>query len=78
MPATHPLTERQHQVLYMIALGYTDRQIASVLDIKLTSVHTHVLRIRAALGATNRAHAVYLAGKHDLLPGMPQGLAHAQ
>lgn len=76
---TPELTDRQLQVLYLIAAGYTDRQIASVLQIKVTSVHTHVIRVRAALGALNRAHAVFLAYRHNLLPDrLANGLARAR
>lgn len=54
------LSRRQVEVLALVAHGFTDGQIAERLDVKLLTAVTHVRLVREALGATNRAHAVYL------------------
>lgn len=68
MNLAEQLSERQHQVLCLVALGLTDKEIAKTLRIAPTSVYTHVINVRYALGAINRAHAVYLAGQYGILP----------
>lgn len=55
------LTDRQRDVLEMVALGYTDNEIAGFLGIKSFTVKQHVKAILVKLDARNRAHAVYIA-----------------
>lgn len=55
------LTDRQRQVLALIAAGYRNQQIADQLNISLDTVKSHVENILAKLGAENRGHAVVLA-----------------
>jgi predicted ATPase/DNA-binding CsgD family transcriptional regulator len=52
-----PLTRREHQIAVLIAEGLTNRQIATRLVIAERTVDTHVGRILAKLGCTNRAQA---------------------
>lgn len=54
------LTQRERQVIELIAVGLTDREIAVQLAISSRTVSTHVTGILTALNANNRAHAVYL------------------
>ncbi len=56
----YPLSQRQCDVLALLAEGGTDAEIAKALGVKVTTVHRHVLDIRVKLGARNRAHAVAL------------------
>jgi DNA-binding NarL/FixJ family response regulator len=73
------ITERQQQVLQLIAHGESDKAIASVLGVSERVVRFHVSAASARLGAQSRAHAVALAlsggalrpdGPRDLLrPG---------
>jgi len=39
------LSRREHQVLCLIALGFTVKEIASQLDLSISTVHTHRTRI---------------------------------
>ena len=53
-----PLTERESQVLQLLARGLANKQIASVLGISEHTVKFHVSSIYSQLGVTNRAEAV--------------------
>jgi DNA-binding CsgD family transcriptional regulator len=61
------LSERQLDVLRLVAVGANAAQIASELSISEATVRTHVKNILARLGARNRAHAVALAMTQGLL-----------
>lgn len=52
------LTERQREVLRMVAAGSTNKEIAQVLQIAPHTVKNHLAQIFARLGASNRAQAV--------------------
>ena len=52
------LSPREAQIAVLIADGATNRLIASVLDISLWTVSTHIRRIFAKLGVNNRAEMV--------------------
>ncbi len=66
--ATH-LSERQIQVLALVAEGETTRQIARRLNLSTSTVDNYIQAIRARLDAYSRAHAVALALRQGLLPG---------
>ena len=51
------LTEREVEVLRLVADGLTDREIANALTISPRTVETHVSNILAKLGVRNRAAA---------------------
>jgi DNA-binding NarL/FixJ family response regulator len=59
--ATPALTDRQRQVLRLVAAGRTNRQIAQALTIAENTVRVHVADILRALGAVNRTEAVHRA-----------------
>lgn len=61
------LTERQLEVLAMIALGHVDADIARLLWIGETTAKRHVRDILSKLGARNRAHAAHIAHKKGIL-----------
>lgn len=61
------LSEREHQVLALVARGRTNAQIGSSLFIGEATVKTHLQHIYAKLGATDRAAAVALAYRRQLL-----------
>lgn len=63
-----PLTFRQRDILRLVADGLTDRQIGLRLGIHHDTARSHVSSIRTALGASNRAHAVWIAVQHGVLP----------
>jgi DNA-binding CsgD family transcriptional regulator len=65
----HSLSPRESQIACLIADGATNRLIASVLDISLWTVSTHIRRIFAKLGVNSRAEMVaqLFGASHHLL-----------
>jgi DNA-binding NarL/FixJ family response regulator len=65
------LTEREREVLMLIARGRSNQEIASDLSISLDTVKSHVKHVFTKLGARDRAQAVIaayesgLAGRSD-------------
>ena len=55
-----PISEREHQVLDLIAQGKTNDEISTALDISFHTAHFYVARAIIKLGATNRTHAASL------------------
>jgi len=55
-----PLTDREHQVLIMLARGLSNRRVAERLAISENTVKAHVAAILGKLGATTRTEAVTL------------------
>lgn len=53
-----PLTEREVEVLALIASGFDYKSIADELDISLDTVKSHTKKIYAKLDAHNAPHAV--------------------
>ena len=49
-----PLTDREEEVLALVARGRTNAEIAADLFIGLTTVKTHVASLLAKIGARNR------------------------
>jgi DNA-binding NarL/FixJ family response regulator len=62
-----PLTQRETQVLQLLAQGLANKQIALSLKISEHTVKFHVSSIYAKLGATNRTEAVRLGVRHGLV-----------
>ena len=62
-PQYEELTERESQVLGLLALGATNARIADELVISESTVKSHVRHILRKVGAVNRAQAIsrYLA-----------------
>lgn len=54
------LTERERQVLNLVAMGMGSTSIAPTLGVSTHTVETHVRHCLAKLGARNRAHAIAL------------------
>jgi DNA-binding NarL/FixJ family response regulator len=68
------LTDREHDVLRLIARGATNSEIADVLFVSEATVKSHVGSIFAKLGARDRAAAIVLAYDHGLVePGSEGG-----
>jgi DNA-binding NarL/FixJ family response regulator len=66
-PATEPLSNRELEVLGLIAQGCTNRDAAGRLFISEATVKTHLLHIYAKLGVNDRAAAVAAAFHRGLL-----------
>jgi LuxR family maltose regulon positive regulatory protein len=63
-----PLSRRELQVLRLVAVGLTNREIAHELTIAVTTVKTHLKNIYAKLDVRNRTQAVARARELNLLP----------
>lgn len=57
------LTEREVQVLNLLMLGYSNTQIAKILDITLHTVKAHVQAILQKFKVKNRVQAAVIAAK---------------
>ena len=69
-PAKEPLSQRELEVLGLIARGSTNREAAAHLFISQATVKTHLLHIYGKLGVRDRASAVAAAYERGLLtPG---------
>ena len=60
-PASEPLSQRELEVLELIARGSTNREAAAQLFISEATVKTHLLHVYAKLGVNDRAAAVATA-----------------
>lgn len=67
-PAADPLSQRELDVLGLIAQGASNRDAAGRLFISEATVKTHVLHIFAKLGVNDRAAAVAAGFERGLLP----------
>jgi DNA-binding NarL/FixJ family response regulator len=66
-PALEPLTEREMEVLKLLAQGRPNKEIAAALVISERTVKFHVGSILGKLGAANRTEAVTLAAQRGLI-----------
>ncbi len=64
---TNELTEREREVLRLIAQGYSNKSIGDQLHIAEGTVKAHVNSILGKLGARDRTHAVTIAYQRGLL-----------
>lgn len=62
------LTEREVEVLRLVAAGSSNREIALVLFISERTVHRHLANIFTKLGVTSRTAATAYAFQNDLVP----------
>jgi DNA-binding CsgD family transcriptional regulator/tetratricopeptide (TPR) repeat protein len=62
------LTNREREVLALVAEGRTNGQIANTLFISPKTASVHVSNILTKLGASTRTEAATLAHRHGLLP----------
>jgi DNA-binding NarL/FixJ family response regulator len=61
VPALEPLSERERDVLHLLALGYTNREIARRLSISVRTVDCHRAHIMLKLALETRAELVMFA-----------------
>jgi HD-GYP domain-containing protein (c-di-GMP phosphodiesterase class II) len=64
------LSERELEILRLVARGQSNKQIASLLYISPKTVDNHVQHIYSKTGVTTRAGATFYAMEHNLLPGI--------
>jgi two-component system response regulator NreC len=61
------LSDREREVLRLIALGHTNAEIAAQLFLSVRTVETHRARIQRKLGVSSRAELVHIALGSGLL-----------
>jgi DNA-binding NarL/FixJ family response regulator len=61
------LTPRQREVLSLLAKGFTDDEIARLLQLSIHTVSTHVKKLYRSLDVHSRAEAVFEGGRAGLL-----------
>jgi len=66
------LTEREREVLVLIARGYTNKQIANTLIVTEKTARNHVSHILEKLGLARRSEAAAFAVEHKLVPPREQ------
>jgi len=62
-----PLSEREREVMRLLALGHTNQEIAKLLFISVRTAETHRAHIMQKLRLTTRAELVAYAIEHGLL-----------
>jgi DNA-binding NarL/FixJ family response regulator len=60
------LSEREAEVIRLVAAGRSNREIGEALSISLNTVDRHVSNILTKIGASNRAEAASFAVRHGL------------
>jgi DNA-binding NarL/FixJ family response regulator len=66
-PALDPLSERERDIVHLLALGYTNQEIGKQLFISVRTVDTHRAHIMAKLGLETRAELVMFALAHGVI-----------
>src|SRR6185503_17182045 len=67
VPPPSPLTQREREVLALVARGATNRAVSAALRISPKTVNAHLEHVFAKLGVSTRGAAVYHALAHGLL-----------
>jgi two-component system response regulator NreC len=62
-----PLSEREREVLRLLALGHTNQEIAALLYISVRTAETHRAHIMQKLGLSSRAELVRYALDHGVV-----------
>ncbi|HEY8345989.1 MAG TPA: response regulator transcription factor [Symbiobacteriaceae bacterium] len=71
--AASPLSERETEVLHLVAEGLRSKEIADRLEISERTVKAHLTSIFTKLGATSRAEAIVRAMERGLLEPIATG-----
>lgn len=64
----HGLSDREKEVLKLVALGFTNQQVADTLTISIKTVESHKARIKEKLNLSRRSDLVRYALAEGLLP----------
>lgn len=68
---TTPLSERELQILRLVAEGFSNRQIAGMLDISENTVKVHVRKIFNKIHVASRTEATMYAVRNGLIADLP-------
>lgn len=68
-PQPDPLTEREREVLLLLAAGHSNKMVAASLEISVRTVEAHRLNLRRKLGAENVAALVKYAMERGWIKG---------
>lgn len=66
-PIAAPLTSREHEVLQLIAEGYTTTEIAAIMSISPHTANRHRANILEKMGVRNQMELIRLAVKRGLI-----------
>ena len=66
-PTGQPLTQRELQVLELVARGATNREVATRLQVSEATVKTHLVHAFGKLGVSDRTAAVTAALERRLI-----------
>jgi LuxR family maltose regulon positive regulatory protein len=66
-PLVDPLSERELELLRLVAAGYSNQEIAEKLFLAIGTVKKHLNNIFGKLGASSRTQAIVRARELDLL-----------
>jgi DNA-binding NarL/FixJ family response regulator len=64
---THALTQRQREILQLLAEGQSAKRIATTLNLSARTVEDHKYRLMETLGIENSAELIHYAIKHSLV-----------
>lgn len=62
------LTEREEQVLSLVAQGWTNMEVAADLHVSLSTAKAHVASLMTKLGARNRVEGALFAYESGRIP----------
>jgi two-component system, NarL family, response regulator NreC len=70
-PSWLGLSDREREVVKLVAIGHTQREIARFLHISIRTVETHLMHVRRKLSLNTRADVVRFAFAHRLVSTGP-------
>ncbi|MBD3375967.1 hypothetical protein GF406_13105 [candidate division KSB1 bacterium] len=65
--STEPLSQRESEVLALLSVGFSNKEIGDKLFISLNTVKTHIKNINSKLDVSNRVQAIQRAKEMHLL-----------
>jgi len=69
MKSTPEMSQRQLEILNLVAKGFSNREIADIAGVSLETVKDHVKKILLKMGASSRTEAAALAVNMNLVTG---------